>query len=221
MYSRNVDGQTRSFGVSGKLWHGVLVMYDRETESLWTQLDGRAIQGTEHGQRLEHVPSVFTTWEAWLSAHPQTLVLEKDEEARGLEESRYAGYFDDPERLFQPTLAEGLGDVLEPKETVFGIQRNGDALAVPESLMVKQRIVNTTVGAEPVALLRDDVTGGVRGVLRLHEGRVLELALSEDALLLDGSGREIDAADLAPLRVDRAFWYAWKRSHQDTRILTE
>ena len=73
MYSREIDGEVRSFGVSGRLWHAVLVMYDRETESFWTQIDGRAIRGEETGRRLEHVPSTFTTFGAWLDAHPDTL----------------------------------------------------------------------------------------------------------------------------------------------------
>ena len=53
MYSRRVGDATAEFGVSGKLWHGVLVMFDRETQSLWTQLDGRAIEGENQGLRLE------------------------------------------------------------------------------------------------------------------------------------------------------------------------
>ncbi len=45
MYARKVGEQTLTLGVSGNLWKDVLVLYDRETDSLWTQLSGDAIDG--------------------------------------------------------------------------------------------------------------------------------------------------------------------------------
>ena len=49
MYSREIDGQEFTFGVSGKLIMNVLVMYDRQTESLWAQLLGEAVEGDTAG----------------------------------------------------------------------------------------------------------------------------------------------------------------------------
>jgi hypothetical protein len=225
VYSREVEGSELSFGVSGKLWHGVLVMYDRETESFWTQLDGRSIQGPEQGQALEHYPSVFTTWAAWLEAHPNTLVLDKAEEEKQQSASNYAGYFSDPDRLFLPHLSEGLGDEAAPKEVVFGVKRNGDALAVTESMLIELRVVNTEVGGEPIAFLRNEVTGGVRAVFRKTKDGVLELDVLPDdetsTRVLDlESGEEIDTRKLTAVRVDRAFYYAWGRMNPDSRVET-
>lgn len=184
MYSRRAGAGERTFGVSGKLWHGVLVMFDRETGSLWTQLDGRAIQGAELGATLAHVPSTFTTWAAWRAAHPDTLVLEKDEEARAQESSHYAEYFADPERLFLDRLGEGLGTVIGAKETVYGVLVDGRPVAVPEATMAEyDRFAFESLGQD-VVLLRDPTTGGVTATV---------------------NGR--------PVRVDRAYWYAWKRTH--------
>jgi hypothetical protein len=45
VYARTVNGRTLTFGVSGKLIRNSLVMYDRETHSLWTHLTGGAIDG--------------------------------------------------------------------------------------------------------------------------------------------------------------------------------
>ena len=114
--------------MSGKLWHGVLVMFDRDTGSLWTQLDGRAIQGDLAGERLEHMPSMYTTWAAWKEAHPDSLVLDKDEFEREQTASHYEDYFADPERLFAPHLGGDLGGSVGPKEVVFGIASDGEAL---------------------------------------------------------------------------------------------
>jgi hypothetical protein len=63
--------------VSGKLLYNTLVMFDRETESLWSQLYGGALDGPLAGQGLAVYPSLHTEWAAWQAQHPDTLVLSK------------------------------------------------------------------------------------------------------------------------------------------------
>ncbi|MGB3717184.1 MAG: DUF3179 domain-containing (seleno)protein [Candidatus Promineifilaceae bacterium] len=79
VFSRQVNEamEPLSFGVSGKLLYETLVMYDRQTESLWSQLYGAVVDGSMAGARLAFFPSVFTEWGAWLQQHPETLVLDK------------------------------------------------------------------------------------------------------------------------------------------------
>ena len=64
-----------SFGVSGKLWRGALVMYDRRTRSLWSQQASRAIAGPLAGQDLEILESTVTDWKSWRAAYPATTVI--------------------------------------------------------------------------------------------------------------------------------------------------
>ena len=47
------------------LYRDALVMYDRETLSLWSQIGGRAIRGPLRGQTLQPLPSVHATWKEW------------------------------------------------------------------------------------------------------------------------------------------------------------
>jgi hypothetical protein len=75
VYGRRVGGRTLSFGVSGMLYRNSLVLYDRETGSLWSHLLGVALQGPLAGTELESIPSVVTTWGAWRQAHPGTLAF--------------------------------------------------------------------------------------------------------------------------------------------------
>jgi hypothetical protein len=220
VYSRNVaGGDTLTFGVSGNLWHGVLVMYDRETQSLWTQLDGRAIEGPLAQNRLAHVPSTFTTWSAWKARHPDTQVVAKPEDERETSEgSAYADYFADPERLFMPRLGEGLGGA-GPKDTVFGTLVAGAAIAVTEDLLREQRVVQAVAGGVPIAWIRDPASGSVRVVERRSSDGIL-LLVDEGTTVADhATGVSIDLDELPALRVDRAFWYAWARSHPGSRIL--
>ncbi len=211
--------------MSGKLWHGILVMYDRMTGSLWTQLDGRAIKGDLAGTRLAHFPSQFTTWAAWKSAHPDTLVLDKSGEEREQTESLYAAYFADPERLFAPALQEGIGGV-DPKDVVLGVVVEDQALAVTAELLEGDGVINAVVGKTPIAFLFDDRSRFVRAVDRRMAGRVLIIEHLDPGppteLVLDavtGTTQAVD--DLLPLRVDRAYWYAWARSHPGSRVIAD
>lgn len=102
---RLVDGRPTVFAVSGLLWSppgvraaisedegrvfgvtrldpdaevvrsGNLVMYDRATNSYWSQLLARAICGPKAGTHLEVLPAETTTWANWRAAHPETDVL--------------------------------------------------------------------------------------------------------------------------------------------------
>ena len=60
---RTDAGRTLSFGVSGMRYRDALVMFDRETSTLWSQVDGRAIKGPLAGQVLQPVPSIHATWQ--------------------------------------------------------------------------------------------------------------------------------------------------------------
>lgn len=52
------------------------MMYDRQTESLWSHLTGRCIWGPLKGEQLEMVTSVpKIKWQDWKGLHPTTKVL--------------------------------------------------------------------------------------------------------------------------------------------------
>jgi hypothetical protein len=77
VYDRRINGRTLTFGVSGKLYHESLIMYDRETGSLWSHFLGAAVTGPLEGSRLGFIPAAFTDWGTWLREHPGTSVLEE------------------------------------------------------------------------------------------------------------------------------------------------
>ena len=78
MYDRDLDGKKLSFGVSGKLWKNVLIMYDRQTDSLWSHLTGEAVIGPLKGKRLGTFPAAMMRYSEWTQLYPDTLVLKKN-----------------------------------------------------------------------------------------------------------------------------------------------
>ena len=102
--------------MSGKLIMNSLVMYDHQTDTLWSQFLSRGVKGPLAGTGLEIVPALQTTWETWASQHPDTLLLDK----RG----RY--FTDQYEDYYGAGMAGILGesnadDRLSKKDLVIGL----------------------------------------------------------------------------------------------------
>ena len=58
VFDPRVGGQARNFGVSGLLYENNLVMFDRDTESLWNQMLLGSQCGVERGADLQRIPVV-------------------------------------------------------------------------------------------------------------------------------------------------------------------
>ena len=78
VYDPVIDGTRYLFGVSGLLYSRNVLMYDRQTNSLWSQLALQAVTGPMAGTSLSVLPAEHTTWGEWKRRHPETLVLSFD-----------------------------------------------------------------------------------------------------------------------------------------------
>jgi Protein of unknown function (DUF3179) len=76
-YESSVGGRPLTFGTSGLLYRSNKLMFDEETRSLWSSLEGVPVAGTlvEKGVRLPFRSVVTTTWDEWKQDHPATTVL--------------------------------------------------------------------------------------------------------------------------------------------------
>jgi len=75
VYDSRADGRRLTFGVSGRLYKRNLLLYDHETDSLWSQIAGKAVTGPLAGTSLRLLPVTVTSWAHWKDDHPATLVL--------------------------------------------------------------------------------------------------------------------------------------------------
>lgn len=83
MYARRIGGREFTFDFATGLIKNNLLIVDRETGSLWSQLRGQAVSGPMEGTPLSVIPSMQTTWKHWRELHPDTLVMvEKDTEGQ-------------------------------------------------------------------------------------------------------------------------------------------
>lgn len=149
MYTRTVGGRELSFGVSGKLYKDALVMFDRETDSLWTQVDGTVLRGELEGAKLETVPITQTTWKVWKRLHPDTLVLLKGRKISG---SGYAEY-DKDAKMFGLSGLQNPDERLPGKAMVISLRDGLDALALPIRKLKKNPFHQTTLNGRPIVVV--------------------------------------------------------------------
>lgn len=224
-YSREVGGEELDFGVSGLLLNANLVMYDRETETYWSQIEGEAIIGPRTPQKLDLKFSSIMNWSKWKKGHPETKVLSRDtgiySESR-YDSNPYAG-FEKSERV-----GFGVEDVderLPSKEIVFGIVAGEQAKAYTEETIREKRLIQDEVGGEPVAILESSKDGSIVAFIRGDNGDTIELSLEKDGLrdsqgrLWNFDGQQVDGAgEMERLNPRGFFWFAWSKFHPDTKV---
>ncbi|PWB46072.1 MAG: hypothetical protein C3F12_08390 [Candidatus Methylomirabilota bacterium] len=223
------------FGVSGQLWRDALVMYDRETGSLWSHVTGGAIVGPLKGQTLTPYPASHTTWKQWRRLHPDTLVLSK-QSAFGVEgtHNAYRRYFEDQEKLgiFGTRNPDA---VLPGKEFVLGLSLGDTRVAYPYRDLNRQPLVQDMVNGEPILVAFSAKEATAVAFSRRVGERVLEFANLREAdgdlvmedrqtgstwQVLTGTAikGQLTGSRLRQLPATRAFWFAWKGFYSQTRL---
>lgn len=184
-----VNGRQLQFGVSGLLYNSDVLMYDRQTQSLWSQILSQAVTGPMKGVELPAVPVTHTTWGDWRARHPGTLVLSQETGFnRNYHANPYEGYERDSSIMFPVRFrAEGY----HPKEQVLGLVVDGKAKAYP--------FVELAKGSGVV----DDRLGRQQIQVRYSHTHQSAEAFDEKGKLLPGVV---------------LFWFAWYAFHPQTDI---
>lgn len=149
-FARTIDGETVEFGVSGLLYKSDLVMYDRKTKSLWSQIMGESIAGPSTGKTLKRLPVIYASWKEWKTANPKTKVATFDTGFdRDYSKDPYRGYGSSSEIYFP---VGKVDERLHPKNLIFGLEKDGNAVAVPLSVLKRKKKLNLGLGAHRVRI---------------------------------------------------------------------
>lgn len=188
-FRATVKGKPATFGVSGLLYDNNVLLYDRETESLWSQMKHRAVTGPLKGEMLEPLPVSNTTWGWWRMKYPSTLVLSED-----------TGYQRDYRR-------DPYGDYATLPMLHFPIS------AVSQRYGLKEVVVGVEVAGRYKAYPLTELEKGVSRIRDTVAGQTVELRFdrkSRTAVVRAADGEEI------PNLV--AYWFAWYAFHPDTEV---
>ncbi|MGH9185180.1 MAG: DUF3179 domain-containing protein, partial [Acidimicrobiales bacterium] len=243
VYDRRLGDRVLDFGTSGMLYQSALVMYDRQTESLWAHFTAEGLVGVLAGERLDTYPASIVSWASWRDAHPDGLVLSRDTGfQRDYGRNPYPGY-DDVER--QPFLFRGEVDGrLAAMERVVAVGRDSDPVAIRLDELAEAGVLEVTVGGDAVTVWHlpgtssalDDIDTangrdvGATGAFRPEaDGQRLTFERDGEGFVDRETGSRWDVfgsaldgplagQQLEPLEHVDTFWFAWAAYQPDTRI---
>ena len=178
VFERTIDGQAVEFGTSGKLYNSNLVMYDRLTDSYWSQALGIAITGELTGTQLEIIPFDVINWNDWKILHPNSKVLTTETgHSRAYGADPYGSYYTDNRIMFP---VENTDERMHPKEIILGFHV-GDTYKAYKQFDLQNNIVTNDKIEETPILLASFFLGNARAFDRTIDGQVLDFELFFDS----------------------------------------
>ncbi|MEM9465899.1 MAG: DUF3179 domain-containing protein [Actinomycetota bacterium] len=242
-YDRRLGDRILDFGTSGELFNSSLVMYDRQTESLWTHFDSRAVVGHLAGQELTTYSVQMTSWEQFRDANPDAIVLSRSTGFdRQYGRNPYLGYDnpDGPAYFFDGEVDPRLRE----KERVVVVRDpSGPAVVVPlEPIFDAGAFEFAAHGRDLVAIVDPGVSspldgeyvdfGYDQGAAAVYvnelDGRELELVRTDDGFTDVVSGLTFDvfgvATDGSGVRLEPVehldtFWFAIAAFEPEAQII--
>ncbi len=226
VFDRRIDGQEVEFGTSGKLYNSNLLMYDRLTESYWSQALGLAVKGEMTGYQLKLIPFDVITWGDWKKLYPETLVLTTDTgHLRSYATDPYGNYYTEPRIMFP---VEHKDDRMFPKEIIIGLNQNNVYKAYKQTDIESNILINDLVGDFPI-LLVSLYPENSRVFDRTVDGSELDFEYVDDKIVdtktksewnydgLSTSG-EFEGKQLTRLPIEPGFWFEWVAFHPETLV---
>ncbi len=231
-----VGGRFLNFGVSGLLFENNLIMFDRQTESLWNQLLLGAQCGPERDSELSRIPVVETMLGGWVERHPQTTVVTTNTGfSRSYGVYPYGNYreLNNSETLFP---SSPWGEELPPKEKVLGIHEDRSSVAYPFGVLKSLGAavaLNDSVGDLAVLVTYQGGYQTARAFDRTVHDQTLTFSVVDSTAftLVDAeTGTEWNALGVAvagPLEGSRLtavadayllFWFSWSIYYPRTRV---
>lgn len=221
------NGRTFTFGSSGLLYRSNKLMYDHQTNSLWSSFEGVPVTGimAQEKIKLKTYPIVRTTWEKWKTEHPKTLLLDINT-GHSRKYSRYGGpynaYFRSSKTMFPITWRDFK---LATKEWVYGIHVKGESKAYPLKIFEDNNLVQDTFQGQNLLLLGNEDDLSVRAYLRSDHN----FSITTNGILKDDLGRTWKVYEDSIVseghsgRLDRypghlAYWFAWYQFFMDTEV---
>jgi len=230
LYETTINGVAYDFGSSGLLYRSNKLMYDRQTNSLWSSLHGEPVIGqlVGRGIKLKRLYVVRTTWGEWRRLHPQTLVLDKETgfNRNYAEGAAYADYFAGDETMFPVAWRDNR---LKAKEWIYGIIIGGMPKAYPLRALHDMPIAHDRVANEEIVLVSDAKLLSVRAyeskghrfVAKKENGNMVDDAEDEWLIEEEELIRLSDGKELFRLPGHLAYWFGWYAFFPKTAVYEE
>lgn len=230
VFNRTVDGQIVEFGTSGKLYNSNLVMYDRTSNSLWSQALGQSILGKHAGLKLERVPFDVAFWREWKQLYPDTKVLSRDTgSTRPYGADPYGNYYTNNDLFFPVSNKDSR---LGLKEIIVGLENGGQYKAYKLQQIEDTKVINDEINGKSITLFSIH-PAMVRVFDSIVDGQKLDFQYDKNStkIIDKRSGSEwnlegiaiegpMKGKRLSRLPFDEGFWFEWVAFHPETDVYT-
>jgi hypothetical protein len=135
VFLSRVGSRSLTFGNEGALYECNLVLYDRQTYSLWYQLRGSAIAGDFKNARLLIVPAVVTRWADWRTRYPSSTILVGDRQGGRFFRTRDSAAPVLPDATEPMAPVSRMDPRLAPTQRVLGFHYEGRDLCFPMTVV--------------------------------------------------------------------------------------
>ena len=226
VFDRRINGVETEFGTSGKLYNSNLVMYDRNTDSMWSQALGEAIVGELTGYKLQKIPFDLAKWSDWKRLNPDTTILSTETgHLRSYGVDPYGDYYTNSDVIFPVSNSD---DRMHPKEIIFGFDSGESFKAYKASDVSEKKLINDSVGGQDLVLV--SVAPSVaRAFERNMNGQTLEFVMdgnvmsdiqtgskwTHDGLAVSGP---LQGTILKRIPFSPGFWFEWVAFHPQTEV---
>lgn len=212
-----------TFGTSGLLYNSNLILYDRQTQSYWSQM----LQQAVNGPRIQEIPATIQVVEMQFSTlqrmYPDAMVMTRDTGFdRDYDFFPYNNYQTSNGLLFP---ADNTDDNrLHKKERVLGVLAGaGNKVYQLAGFGSQTQAINEQLGTPIVVVGNTDLDFAVAYQRELADGTILTFSPVQDDLpnvMTDDEGNAWDVfgtatsgpragEQLAPTQSYVAMWFAW------------
>ncbi|MFQ5406391.1 MAG: DUF3179 domain-containing protein [Candidatus Micrarchaeia archaeon] len=226
-FDRNVNGSVVEFGVSGKLYQSDLVMFDRKTDTYYSQITGQAVVGPLVPLKLKRIPLQTVAWGQWKETHPKTKVLSRQ---TGFDRPYGVypyGSYETNSRIIFPV--KSRSEVLHPKERVIGVSIGNFFKAFVEKklpVVLNDELAQTKIvvlrnpSSDEVAVFKRTASDGL-GLELAWDGEVLFDRQTKSSWTFEGKAidGQLQGEELEQLVHENLFWFAWYTFHPTTLVL--
>ncbi|MBW2998601.1 DUF3179 domain-containing protein [Candidatus Woesearchaeota archaeon] len=187
-YGRTINGEAVEFGTSGKLFNSNLVMYDRLTDTYWSQIDGKAIVGELTGTELKEISIDTLVWRDIKDSFEDAKVLSKDTGFfRDYGEDPYGNYYENSFLIFP---VENEDNRVHPKTVVHGIYVDGVYKAYRDDEIKEKGSFEDEINNIKISVSADE------------SGRITFTNLKNNTEIVK----------------ERGFWFSWYAFHPNTLL---
>ena len=224
LWNRSLNGGVTTFGVSGLLYNSNIIPYDRNSNSNWSQMLLKSVNGSLRGTDSRNFKIIETRWGTWRSMFPDSDVLTRETGySRNYDFYPYGNYKTNHSYLLFPV--SNRDSRMQNKERVLGIVIDGEAYAYSfNNFKTQTNVIQNTHNGQSLVICGNEANNFIVAYKsHVEGGEELTFTAVQDALpviMIDNEGTTWDifgrgvsgpqaGAELEMIDSFMGYWFAW------------